>query len=119
MYNPCGSNGRCIGKPGYYDCNCKAKYKGLFDEMSPGGIDITPFSGHPGRHVVLDYDKEQQNCRLNTCKSKAGNRQCNPECNKLACKFDGGDFNHGINLWKSCNATSNGEPCSDLFNNCI
>ena len=119
MYNPCGENGRCIDKPGDYDCNCKSMWKGkncnLFDEASPGGIDVTPSAGHPGRYLVVDYAIELGMCKKNRCEEKAGDRQCDPECNKLACKFDEGDCNLGVNPWKRCNATSYGKPCADVF----
>ena len=119
MYNPCGDNGRCIDKPGDYDCNCKAQWKGkncdVFDVSSPGGIDVTPTPGHPGRYLVVDYENELRMCKLHRCEEKAGNRRCDPECNKLACMFDEGDCNLGVNPWKRCNATSHGLPCADVF----
>ena len=119
MYNPCGDNGRCIDKPGDYDCNCKTQWKGkncdVYDESSPGGIDVTPSAGHPGKYLVVDYAIELGMCKKNRCEEKAGDRICDPECNKLACKFDEGDCNLGVNPWKRCNATSYGKPCADVF----
>ena len=121
MYNPCGDNGRCIDKAGDYDCNCNQAWKGkncdVYDVSSPGGIDVTPSGGHPGRYLVVDFENDLRMCQLHRCEEKSGDRKCDPECNKLACMFDGGDCNLGINPWKRCNATSNGQHCADVFRN--
>ena len=121
MYNPCGTNGRCIDKAGDYDCNCNQAWKGkncdVYDVSAPGGIDVTPSGGHPGRYLVVDFENELRMCRLHRCEEKAGDRKCDPECNKLSCMFDGGDCNLGINPWKRCNATSAGKHCADVFRN--
>ena len=121
MYNPCGENGRCIDKAGDYDCICQTEWRGkncdVHDISSPGGIDATPAGGHPGRYIVVDYENELRMCKLHRCDEKAGNRICDQECNKLACKFDEGDCNLGVNPWKRCNATSHGKACAEVFNN--
>ena len=119
VYNPCGSSGRCTDKAGGYECFCKAKYRGrncqIFDLNAPGGVDITARTNHPDRFAIEDFQKELRMCKLQRCDVKSGDGLCHSECNKLACKFDGGDCNLGINPWNRCNATSRGRPCSEVF----
>jgi len=118
VYNPCGSHGRCTDKAGDYECFCKQKYRGkncdIRDPSSPGGVDATT-SNQPDRLAVLEYQKELKKCELNRCAAKAGDGVCHSECNRLACRFDEGDCNLGINPWNRCNATSRGQPCAEVF----
>ena len=41
-------------------------------------------------------------CKQKNCSAKARDYHCNPECNTLACDFDGGDCSLGINPWRNC-----------------
>ena len=123
MYNKCRNDGQCIDRPGDYACRCKVQYRGknceIFDESSVGGVDITIDSILHGNQRNHYYEEDLRRCKQFDCASKAGNKICDEVCNTLACNFDDGDCNLGVNPWKRCTATSGGIPCANLFNDSI
>ena len=122
MYNRCQNGGQCIDRPGDYACRCKEQYRGknceVFDKSSDGGVDITIDSIY-GNNRNIDYEEDLRRCKQYDCQNKAGNKICDEVCNTLACSFDDGDCNLGVNPWKHCNASSGGVPCANLFNDSI
>jgi Notch-like protein len=123
MYNKCRNGGQCIDRPGDYACRCTEKYRGknceIFDKSSSGGVDVTIDNGLHGSQRSHDYEEDLRRCKQFDCASKAGNKICDEVCNTLACSFDDGDCNLGVNPWKRCTATSGGIPCANLFNDSI
>ena len=123
MYNRCQNGGQCIDRPGDYACRCLEYHRGknceIFDESSDGGVDITIDRILYGNDRNIDFQEDRRRCKQYDCKSKAGNKVCDEVCNTLACNFDDGDCNLGVNPWKHCNASSRGIACANLFNDGI
>ena len=116
--SPCSHNGYCTTDncctciKGFGGCNCKIN---LDDCRSNAFYNSSTCVDN----MCFNFEEGLQRCKPFDCKAKAGDKVCDEVCNTLACLFDDGDCNLGVNPWKHCNATSAGRHCANLFNDSI
>ena len=116
--SPCSHNGYCTTDncctciKGFGGCNCKIN---LDDCRSNACYNSSTCVDN----MCFNFEEGLQRCKPFDCKAKAGDKVCDEVCNTLACLFDDGDCNLGVNPWKHCNATSAGRHCANLFNDSI
>ncbi|KAK0393458.1 hypothetical protein QR680_000221 [Steinernema hermaphroditum] len=86
--NPCQNNGTCENRHGSYICGCEAFFYGEHCEK-----------GHSADGITDNLNI----CAGFNCTTKAGNGECDHECNSLVCGYDGGDCSvDGHNFLPDC-----------------
>ncbi|KRY18790.1 Neurogenic locus Notch protein [Trichinella patagoniensis] len=132
---PCKNGGICHNLVGQFQCSCPAKFAGhlcdLYDPTFPGGVDNrieedvddyaqrhlsnngVGYRATVDVHLFDEIDRTESNsCQRNHCQQKANNSICNPECNFVACGFDGLDCSAGLKPFDRC---EHGNYCAHVF----
>ncbi|KAM7536077.1 hypothetical protein Aperf_G00000093698 [Anoplocephala perfoliata] len=84
----CLNGGKCFDGPGNYTCECLPNFCGARCELSGFACALEATTNPqkwPGEAA------EARLCEMADCKRKAGNGQCDPECDRFACGFDAGE----------------------------
>lgn len=64
----------------------------MYDPSFGGGIVYVAPTQSPAEKSL---EEEKKMCVINNCEMKSGDNNCNEECNRYACNFDGGDCSLG------------------------
>uniref|UniRef100_A0A158QF61 Notch receptor 3 n=1 Tax=Hymenolepis diminuta TaxID=6216 RepID=A0A158QF61_HYMDI len=84
----CLNGGRCFDGLGNYTCECPTDFCGERCELS-GFACAVEATNDPKRWP--GEAAEARLCEMASCKQKAGNGRCDPECDRFACDFDAGE----------------------------
>ncbi|PAA59296.1 hypothetical protein BOX15_Mlig029643g1 [Macrostomum lignano] len=91
--SPChGDQSECRDLPEGFRCRCQ-----------PG------LCGPTCDRECPTLEEERSSCRMHGCQTKAGNGVCDPDCDSLACDWDGGDCASGWQPWANCTAARSGD----------